>query len=347
VRIFDFRFSIFDCSKSLRGLVRFGALAVVVILTLALCTFSWVLVAGLGGGGAGKMPAPQKGAWVSIGSQGEALGQFKQPRGISAFSDGSFVVADRAARVQFFARNGTPLRVWTMKEHSCGNPKGLCTLPDGNVLVCDTHYGRVLVMTPFGEIVKTWGTYGYGPGQFIHPLSAAVDAARGVAYIVEYGDRNDRVQKFALDGQFLKCWGSFGQDDGQFLRPSGVAVDAEGSVYVADACNHRIQAFDGEGRFLRSFGRMGKGAGELSYPYDIACGPDGLLYVAEFNNHRVSVFERGGKFVRTYGGPGSALGQFANPWSLTVDASGRLLVSDTRNNRVEVVDLGQKRADRD
>ena len=291
-------------------------------------------------GGAGKMPAPQTPGWSAVGTEGEALGQFKQPRGIGAFSDGSFVVADRAARVQFFARNGTPLRVWKMKEYSCGNPKGLCTLPDGNVLICDTHYGRVLVLTPFGEIAKTWGTYGYAPGQFIHPLSAAVDSGRSVAYIVEYGDRNDRVQKFALDGTFLKCWASFGSEDGQLQRPSGVAVDGAGNVYVADACNHRIQVFDGEGQFLRAFGRMGHEPGELSYPYDIACGPDGLLYVAEFNNHRVSVFERAGKFVRAYGGPGSALGEFASPWSLTVDPRGRLLVSDTRNHRVQILDVG-------
>jgi len=338
MNICDFRFSICDFAARKRGLAHFRALALLVALTLALCIFSWVLVASLAAGSAGKLPAPQSAAWVAAGSLGEALGQFKQPRGISVFSDGSFVVADRAARVQFFARDGTPLRVWTMKEHSCGNPKGLCALPDGNVLVCDTHYGRVLVMTPFGEVVRTWGTYGYAPGQFIHPLSAAVDPSRGVAYIVEYGDRNDRVQKFALDGKFLKTWGSFGLGDGQFQRPSGVTVDAAGNVYVADACNHRIQVFDGDGRLLRSFGRMGREPGELSYPYDIACGPDGLLYVAEFNNHRVSVFERGGEFVRAYGGPGSALGQFANPWSLTVDARGRLLVSDTGNHRVQILE---------
>lgn len=323
----------------------------VAVLAPALCVCSWVLVAGLGGRDAGRLAAPRlvhgrdarATAWSALGRQGAGLGQFIQPRGISAFADGSFVVVDRAARVQFFTRNGTPLRVWSMKEHNLGNPKGLCTLPDGNLLVCDTHYGRVLVMTAFGDIVRIWGGFGYGPGQFIHPLSCAVDPRRGAAYIVEYGDRNDRVQKFSLDGAFLKAWGSFGSGDGQFQRPSGVALDADGNVYVADACNHRIQVFDSEGKFLRAFGEIGREPGLLNYPYDIACGPDGLLYVAEFNNHRVSVFRRDGTFVGAWGGAGSALGEFANPWSLTVDSRGRLLVSDTRNHRVQIFDLAAER----
>jgi len=313
-------------------------------LALALCAFSWVLVSGLVAGNAGTLPAAQRRAWSSLGTLGDALGQFKQPRGISTFPDGSFVVVDRAARVQFFTRDGKPLRIWTMHEHDLGNPKGLCTLPDGNLLVCDTHYGRVLELTAFGDVAKVWGGYGYGPGQFIHPLSCAVDPVRRVAYIVEYGDRNDRVQKFALDGTFLKAWGSFGSESGQFQRPSGVALDADGSVYVADACNHRIEKFDPDGKFLLAFGELGRAPGKLSYPYDIACGPDGLLYIAEFDNNRVSVFERGGKFVRAFGGPGSAPGQFANPWSLAVDARGRLMVSDTRNHRVQVFDLAAENA---
>jgi len=317
-------------------------LLLLLALALALCGFSWVLVSGLFAGGArgthaGGTPAPQV-----LGKQGAALGQFSQPRGISAFADGSFVVVDRAARVQFFTADGTPLRLWSMTEHAVGNPKGLCTLPDGNILVCDTHYGRVLVMTAFGDVVKTWGTFGYGPGQFIHPLSCAVDPVRKVAYIVEYGDRNDRVQKFLLDGTLLKTWGSFGSEEGQFQRPSGVAVDAAGNVYVADACNHRIEKFDAEGKLLKVFGTFGSEAGQLRYPYDIACGPDGRLYVAEFGNHRVSVFEQDGAFVRAFGGPGGGPSEFDSPWSLTVDPRGRLLVSDTRNHRIQVFDVAKK-----
>jgi len=287
----------------------------------------------------GEQLAANGGGTIILGEQGEKLGEFQQPRGIAVLTDGSFVVVDRFARVQHFSADYKPLSLWSMKDHALGNPKGLCALPGGNMLVCDTHYGRVLKMTPDGEILKIWGEPGKGPGQFVHPLSAAVDAARKRVYVVEYGDYNDRVQVFDLDGTWLKAFGSCGIKDGEMQRPSGVAVDADGFVYVADSCNHRIQKFDGDGKWIKTFGKEGSGDGELRYPYDIALGADGLLYVAEFANHRVSVFDRDGKFVRRFGGPGKGPDEFAQPWSLTADSRGRLMVSDTANHRVKIFQI--------
>lgn len=274
------------------------------------------------------------GGWSLLGRRGMAPGEFQQPRGISAFPDGSFVVVDRSARVQLFSADGKPLKLWRMRDSRAGNPKGLCTLPNGNLLVCDTHYSRVLEMTLDGATVKEWG----GAQRFTRPLSCCVDAQRGAAYIVDYGYRNDRVIKYTLDGTFVREWGTNGAEPGQLQRPSGVAVDGFGNVYVADACNHRIQKFDADGKYLSSFGRAGREPGELYYPYDVACAPDGSVYVAEFNNHRISVFDRNGAFVRVLGAVGSGAGEFDSPWSLTVDGRGRLLVSDTANHRIQIVE---------
>lgn len=279
--------------------------------------------------------------WKIVGSAGLELGAFHQPRGVTALADGSFVVVDRKARVQHFDAQGRALDVWSMKQHDLGNPKSLHALPGGNLLVCDTHYGRVLEMTVAGAIVKQWGKSGMGPAEFVHPLACDVDPRAGVAYVAEYGGDNDRIQKFKLDGTWLKAWGSFGDAPGQFRRPSGVAVDAEGRVHVADAANHRIQTFDGEGNVIRVFGELGSGPGQLRFPYDIACGPDDRLYVAEFNNHRVSVFENDGRFVKTIGEAGTGPGQFYGPWSLTVDERGRLFVSDTNNDRMQILKVAE------
>jgi len=317
-----------------RGLSR--PLVLLVTLSLGLCAFSWILVFGLGK----QVPAPvETPVWSSMGVQGDLPGQFQQPRGVTGFPDGSFVVVDRAARVQLFAADGTPKKLWCMKDHDLGNPKGLCALPDGNLLICDTHYGRLLKMTTDGKVLKIWGQPGHGNAEFTHPMSAVVNEKLGRAYVVEYGERNDRVQVFDLNGKYLMQWGSFGDADGQFQRPSGITIDVDGNLYVADAVNHRIQKFDPDGKFLAKWGEEGRDPGQLRYPYDIAIGPDGKLYVAEFNNHRVSVFERDGKFVRCFGSPGNAPGQFANPWSLGFDARGRLLVSDTGNHRVQIFDV--------
>ena len=276
---------------------------------------------------------------ITLGRQGEKAGEFQQPRGVTFLRDGSFVVVDRAARVQHFTADAKPLSLWSMKDHAMGNPKGLCALPDGNMLVCDTHYGRVLKMTPDGALLAVWGQPGKGPGQFVHPMGAAVDAARNRVFVVEYGDYTDRVQVFDLDGKWQKAFGSCGLKDGEFQRPSGITLDKDGNVFVADACNHRIQKFNGGGAWLKSFGKEGSADGELRYPYDIAFGADGLLYVAEFANHRVSVFDCEGRFVRRFGEPGHGAGQFASPWSIAADATGHVVVSDTGNHRLKIFEI--------
>jgi len=291
-------------------------------------------------------------SWQVLGSQGSAPGQFQQPRGIAALRDGSFIVVDREARVQHFSAAGVPLSLWSMKDHKLGNPKGLCELPNGNLLVCDTHYGRVLEMTVAGGIVKQWGSPGTGPAEFAHPLSCCVDAKRGRAYVIEYHSFNDRVQIFDLEGKFLSAFGTFGIAPGQFSRPSGITLDKEGNIYVADACNHRVQKFNPDGALLKVFGKMGTAEGELRYPYDIACGeePSGkgerspVLYVAEYNNMRISVFDLDGKFLRLIGHGGNGKEEFASPWSLAVDAKGRLLVSDTGNHRLQIFDFSEVRS---
>lgn len=280
--------------------------------------------------------------WQEVGKRGLLQGEFNQPRGITVLADGSFVVVDRSSRVQHFSARGQALALWEMPEHAKGNPKGLCVLPNGHLLFCDTHYGRLVEMSIEGKTVKEWAGYGTAPGQMIHPLSCVVDAQRNAVYVVEYGGYNDRVQKYSLDGRFLKAWGAFGNEPGQFRRPSGVAADSHGCVYVADAANHRIQKFDAEGKLLGVFGVEGREVGQLSYPFDVACDAEDRIYVANYNNHRVDIFDTEGTFLEALGGPGQAEGQFKFPWSLTVDPRGRLLVSDTGNSRVQIRALPAK-----
>jgi DNA-binding beta-propeller fold protein YncE len=259
------------------------------------------------------------------------------------FDDGSWFVVDRSARVQKFSPEDKPLFQWTMAQRLDGNPKDITALPDGNLLVCNTHYGVVLKTTPDGKVLAQWGGSSPAPGDFVAPMAAAVDEKVGAAYIADYGfsEEHSRMQKFSLDGRFLKAWGKFGTEPGEFRRPCGVCVGLDGSVYVTDAVNHRVQRFDSEGGLLNVFGRCGDAPGELRYPYDIAGDAAGRLYVVEFGNHRISVFDEQGTFLRFIGGPGkNAPGLFNEPWSLEIDRKrGRLLVSDTSGGRVQVIAL--------
>src|SRR5690606_12307976 len=128
---------------------------------------------------------------------------------------------------------GKPLGGWRMPEWAQGKPVGVSVGPDGNIYIPDTHYQRVMVYTPDGTLVRSWGSPGKGPGQFIFPTDIAFDE-RGRVFVSEYGD-NDRVQVFDGEGNFLFAFGSFGTEDGQFIRPQSMVIH-EGLVYITDSC---------------------------------------------------------------------------------------------------------------
>ena len=63
-----------------------------------------------------------------------------------------------------------------MPAWSQGKPVGMSIGPDGNLWVPDTHYSRVIVMSPKGDVLKQFGKEGKKPGEFIYPSEIAFDS---------------------------------------------------------------------------------------------------------------------------------------------------------------------------
>lgn len=137
-------------------------------------------------------------AW---GSKGEGAGEFDTPHGIAVDDEGRVYIADRGnSRVQIFDAGGKFLSEW--KSEEIGRPWGVDVNSDGNVLVADggdltnTAYDRngAVLMTPEGEILERWGSYGSQDGQFYwaHDIAAGAD---GSVYVVDV-NAGMRVQKF-------------------------------------------------------------------------------------------------------------------------------------------------------
>ncbi|MCY2952391.1 MAG: hypothetical protein NTU53_10485 [Planctomycetota bacterium] len=281
--------------------------------------------------GCGDGTQPQE-VWCETGA---GKGQTVYPRGICYSKlDDTFFFVDRMARIQHLDAHGNWLNDWRMQEFTRGKPIGLSIGPDGNVYVADTHYGRVMVFTPKGEWVRSLGSEGRAPGQFVYPTDVGFDSA-GNVYVSEYGD-NDRIQVFDAKGNYLRMFGNFGQGDGEFSRPEGMVMDGN-LVYVTDSCNHRIVVFKTDGTFVRAMGGLGSGLGELRFPYGIDQDSRGHLIVAEFGNNRVQAIDKQtGKGVRTWGVAGREPGQLAYPWAVAVDKNDRIVVVDSGNNRMQV-----------
>jgi DNA-binding beta-propeller fold protein YncE len=292
------------------------------------------LAATLGGcGGSSGDSVPEK-VWGSLGA---GDGQFSKPRAIAIDPQDQLYIVDMTARIQVFDVDGNFLRSWQTPEHKNGRPTGLTfdTL-EGNLLVADTHYSRVLTYTPMGELLTNrtlGGTTGQGPGE-LNWVADVVRDTSGNYYVSEYGEL-DRLQKFASDGKFISQWGGHGSDAGQFMRPQHLEIDADGLLWVADACNHSIQVFDLSGKFIRTWGTQGTEVGQIYYPYCIALDGKGHVYVSEFGNHRVQKFTLDGKSVGAWGTAGRKPGQLNTPWALVLDSRGRVHVLDSMNHRVQ------------
>jgi DNA-binding beta-propeller fold protein YncE len=287
------------------------------------------------GGCTGK-PAtdtPEK-VWGSIGA---GKGQFSKPRAIAIDDKDQLYIVDMTARIQVFDADGKYIRGWQTPEQNTGRPTGLTfDTIDGNLLVADTHYYRVLAYTPAGELLPErtlGGTMGQGPGEF-GLVSDVVRDNEGNFYVAEYGEY-DRIQKFTPDGKFILQWGGHGTAAGEFMRPQHLEIDSDGLIWVADSCNHRIQVFDPQGKLVNMWGSQGSEPGQLYYPYCIGLDGKGHVYASEFGNHRVQKFTLDGKSVGCWGSAGRKPGQLNTPWAFVLDSRGRLHVIDSMNHRVQ------------
>jgi DNA-binding beta-propeller fold protein YncE len=116
-------------------------------------------------------------------------------------------------------------------------PNDVLVAPDGSIFIAEAHnaqfldqdppngIGRITKWSPDGKLIKTIGSYGYGPSQFRGPHSLAMDS-RGRLFVADRGNR--RIQIFDQEGKHLDTWY-------QFSRISGLYIDRNDTLYAIDS----------------------------------------------------------------------------------------------------------------
>jgi iron(III) transport system ATP-binding protein len=299
-------------------------------MTVLLLAFAFIL-ASCSRGPVPEMKAREWRAWT-LPPDGATM---PTPRSLAVGPHDELALLDTAGRITIYDAAGRQQRQWQMLDVSVGKPEGIVILRDGRVIVCDTHYHRVVWFDGEGNWLKNIGREGRAPGEFIYPVGICKDPQENF-YVCEYGG-NDRVQKFSREGELLLEFGSFGTGPGQFQRPSGLTW-REGKIYVTDAINNRVSIYSDAGKLL---GLLGPPGDPLTFglPYDIALDADGTLLVIEYGAGRLSRVSADGRLLGQLGHSGSGTGEFATPWGLIVDGQRRIHVADTKNRRVVTLRL--------
>lgn len=116
-------------------------------------------------------------------------------------------------------------------------PNDVAIAADGSIFVAEAHndqfldqnaptgVGRITKWSADGKFIKSFGKYGYGPGEFRGAHALAFDS-KGRLFVADRGNR--RIQIFDQEGKHLDTWY-------QFSRISGLAIGPDDTLYAIDS----------------------------------------------------------------------------------------------------------------
>ncbi len=169
-------------------------------------------------------------------SQGDFLtswgsGLFVDAHGIFITPMDEIFLIDRDAHevMKFNTEGEVLLRLGTRDRPSLqgpfNHPADLAVTANGEIFIAD-GYGnsRVHRFSAQGELIKSWGSPGPGPGEFTTPHGIWVDPSDRVCVC----DReNNRVQIFDVEGEYLAEWRDL-------YHPMDIYQDSQGTFFVTD-----------------------------------------------------------------------------------------------------------------
>jgi sugar lactone lactonase YvrE len=176
------------------------------------------------------------------------------------------------ATVTHLGQNGGPFNM----------PTGVALGRGGEIFVSDGYGNRqVHRFSANGNLERSWGRSGVGPGEFAVVHSVTVD---GTDRVLICDRENNRVQVFDYDGGFVAEW--------THLRgPADTAIDSAGLVYVieqGDPLNDQPNGISVLTMAGEVVGRWhAEAAGSMVGGHGLALDSAGNVYIADLVGRRV------------------------------------------------------------
>lgn len=204
--------------------------------------------------------------------------------------------------------------------------------PDGHLYIIDEGNDRIVKMSTSGEVLDSWGEFGFSDGEFDDPNGIDVDQ-NGNVYVADRG--KNEVQKFDAAGNHLLTIETSGQPDGDFSTPNDVALDTEGNIFVLEDGNLRVQKLDNDGNYITDWAVTGTEGSFLYTMTTIAIDAHDNVYVID--GQEIKKYDNDGNFLNSWGSGGAEPGQFSAYLSgMDFDNAGNVYICDSYAYEVEV-----------
>ncbi len=241
-------------------------------------------------------------------------------------------------RVQLYQLGGKYLyAIEGSPDDPMRRPEGIAIDSDNRIWVADTHNHRVLCFSPSGKQIRSIGSWGNFPGQFMEP--SGIDTADG--YIVVTDRLNHRVQILdGATGAAIESWGMHSflprQGEGRVHYPADAAILPQGDIVVAEPFEERTQRFGASGKAIDKPAQAPPGVQSHFGP---VAATDGRFFCTwEPELRAIHIFDldrRTPVRLSTFGTPGTAPGQLGDLTAMAIDADRqRLWAVDATNARV-------------
>lgn len=301
------------------------------------------------------------------GRKGSQEGEFDFPIGIAINrADEVYVTDFTNARVQTFSADGKFLSEFAVSPF----PGGIALDHEGNIYIA--HGGippskfdkprerdKIAVFDPSGKLLREWGKFGPGDGDFDMPGGIAI-SHDGRVYVADQCNR--RIQVFDRNGKFLTKWGHKGFKPGEFggdphpkaffAGPTFLACDKDGNLFTTEAPLCRIQKFSPTGEPLLTWGSTEAGPGKFgdyftAFEQKNMRGPTGICFDSAGHlwtnaiGGRIQRFTEKGEYLNGFGTEGTEPGEFYAPHGLAIDSKGCLYIVDAFNHRIQKFEVAQ------
>jgi len=292
----------------------------------------------------------------------------KTPHDLTVDIFGRLIVSEKKGRIEVLLPDGSGrdisfaddgvLELEDVEGLDASSLKTVDTDFQGNIYVADKDNGRIIKLSPAGEVLQVFGSQGDGPDQFREQVEGIAVDWQGNVYGRD--ESGDRYLAFAPDGTFLAEFGSRGFEPPQQENADEFTIDKlHGRFVIADNNNYRasVHKMKRRGPFLsRIFtqydfpespvvqpvwiagGTQGSASGtEFDEPNELTFDRNGRLWAGDVFNYRVQIYDSDGTFATTVGGRGDGPCEFVEPVS---GKSGPEAIKTDSTNNVYVVDRG-------